>query len=88
MDKIKPKERLTGLIIKYKLGVYKSSKEGKKDTIYIFIITPTPSKEFTKQWEIEDAKWFNLNNLPEDIGMATLRRITEYKEGGKEIEGI
>jgi len=40
MDKIKPKERLTGLIIKYKPGVYKSSKEGKKDTVYIFIITP------------------------------------------------
>jgi hypothetical protein len=59
-----------------------------KKTRFIYLLLLPPSKEFTKQWEIEDAKWFNLNNLPEDIGIATLRRITEYREGKKEIEGI
>jgi ADP-ribose pyrophosphatase YjhB (NUDIX family) len=71
---------LNHLTIEYKLGEYNSQKEGKKDTVHVFIIHPE-SKDFTQQWEIEGAQWFSLNTLPENMSQATLRRINEYKKG-------
>jgi ADP-ribose pyrophosphatase YjhB (NUDIX family) len=73
---------LSSLKIEYKLGTYHSQKEGKKDTIHVFVIHPE-SKEFKQQWEIEGAQWFDFANLPENMSEATLRRIAEYKEGKK-----
>lgn len=78
---------LENLGIDYKLGEYKSSKEGKRDEIHIFIIKLS-SKNFNKKWEIENASWFDLNNLPKEISQAALRRIKEYKEGKSEISDI
>ncbi len=70
----------------FKLGEYVSEKEGKKDTVYVFVVN-TPSADFTKDWELEDAKWFDLRNLPKDISPATLRRIREFQEGKRGVEG-
>ncbi|MDB5188714.1 MAG: hypothetical protein JWM92_312 [Candidatus Nomurabacteria bacterium] len=75
---------LHDLKITYKLGEYRSTKEGKRDTVHIFIIHCL-SKEFKQQWEIESAQWFNLDNLPKNISAATLRRITEYKEEKRDL---
>lgn len=75
---------LSDLIVEYKLGEYQSQKEGKKDAIYIFICRPL-SKEYKKQWEIEDAKWFSLDELPENISPATVRRIGEYRSGNRDV---
>jgi len=69
----------------YELGEYTSQKEGKKDEIHVFVIKLN-SKEFSKQWEIEDAKWFDLNNLPENMSHATMKRIKEYSDGEREIK--
>jgi 8-oxo-dGTP pyrophosphatase MutT (NUDIX family) len=68
----------------YKLGEYISKKEGKTDIVYIFVINLF-SPIFEKQWELEDARWFNLDELPEDISPAGLRRIKEYQAGKKDI---
>lgn len=68
----------------YKLGEYFSEQEGKKDTIHVFIIK-LDSPFFKKQWELEDAKWFPLNLLPENIGPATKRRIEEYKTEKRDL---
>ncbi len=75
---------LHDLKIAYKLGEYHSTKEGKRDTVHIFVIHCL-SKEFKQQWEIEGAQWFDLDNLPKNISAATLRRITEYKEGKRDL---
>ncbi len=73
--------------VEYKLGEYTSELEGKRDEIHIFVINP-PSSEFTKQWELAEARWFPLENLPEDISPATLRRINEFKQGSKDLVGV
>lgn len=75
---------LNGIRVDYKLGEYISKKEGKKDTVYIFVVNLSYST-FEKQWELEDAKWFNLEKLPKDISPAGLRRIKEYQSGKKDI---
>lgn len=70
--------------IEYKLGRYYSELEGKKDEIHIFVVKTT-STNFSRQWEIEDAQWFELNDLPPTVPPAGLRRIKEYQAGIKDI---
>jgi 8-oxo-dGTP pyrophosphatase MutT (NUDIX family) len=65
--------------IDYKLGEYTSNKEGKQDTIYIFVIKLL-SPTFQKQWELEDSRWFPLSNLPTNISPAANRRIIEFQK--------
>lgn len=71
--------------IDYQLGKYTSNNEGKKDTIFVFVIN-LENEYFEKQWEIKDAQWFYLNDLPKNISPATSRRINELKEHKKNIE--
>lgn len=59
------------------LGFYHSRKEGRDDYIILYLcheftITPVYSAE------ISASEWFPLDNLPEDISLATKRRIDEY----------
>ncbi len=61
----------------YKLGKYLSDKEGKRDTVYIFVVNLS-SPTFQKQWELQDAQWFPLSRLPENLSPATSRRISEF----------
>lgn len=71
--------------IDYKLGEFYSSKEGKKDTIFVFVLT-IQSLVFDKQWELQDAKWFSIFDLPENMSPAALRRIKEFQENKKNIK--
>ena len=75
---------LSDCIVDHKLGEYLSHKEGKKDTVHIFVIK-LQNKNFTKQWELEDAKWFSFNSLPENLSPATSRRIQEFLTGKQNI---
>ncbi len=80
LRELKEELDLNGVEIDYKLGQYVSKKEGKSDTIYIFVIK-VKDFVFKKQWELEDAKWFSLDNLPENISPAGFLRIKEYISG-------
>ncbi|MCC7436298.1 NUDIX domain-containing protein [Candidatus Nomurabacteria bacterium] len=71
--------------VEYQLGQYKSSIEGKRDKIFIFVVRLT-SPDFVKQWELDDAKWFLLSQLPENISQAVLRRLTEYKNDLRDLQ--
>lgn len=71
----------------YELGTYRSSKEGKRDEIHVFVVRLLSAK-FEKQWELADAKWFPLNELPTDMSPATVGRIKEYENGVKNIEAV
>ena len=70
----------------FKLGEYVSAREGKTDTIHIFVIS-VASDYFKKQWELQDAIWFDLEGLPIDVSPATGRRIGEYRGGGRGVVG-
>lgn len=67
-----------------KLGEYISNNEGKRDTVYIFV-AKLLSSTFQKQWELEDAQWFPLSNLPDNISSATSRRISEFQNGSRNL---
>ncbi len=75
---------INNIKIEYKLGEYYSDKEGKRDTIFIFVIF-VDNIYFEKQWELSAAQWFELDNLPQDISPACQRRINEYKEGKRNL---
>lgn len=75
---------LAEIKLEYKLGEYTSTKEGKRDTVYVFIVKVF-SLDFQRQWELEDAKWFDLDSLPYNISPAGLRRIKEYKVGNQNV---
>lgn len=78
----------TGINVKIveKLGVYTSTLEGKRDTIHIFI-TEAQDNTLLKEWELEDARWFPMDALPEGIGPATKGRLEEYRSGKRNLEG-
>lgn len=50
--------------------------------MHIFVVK-VESYYFKKEWELEEAQRFDINELPSDIGPATRRRITEYKSNRK-----
>lgn len=70
----------------FQLGEYISNQEGKRDTIYIFV-KRLLSKEFQKQWEINDAAWFSLDTLPEKLSPAASRRIAEFLRNERNLKG-
>lgn len=70
-----------------KLGMYFNQREEKTDTIEIFILQCADSN-FVRQYELDDAKWFDLNELPSDVSPATKRRIEEYLSGMRDLERV
>ncbi len=69
--------------IERKLSTYFSEREGKRDTVDVFVVRAT-APERRQRLEIADAQWFDARALPPDISPATLRRIQEYR-GEREI---
>lgn len=58
------------------LGSYESKKEYKKDTIHCFSseLASDPSLKLSRT-EIIEAKWFNLNQLPNNISTSVLKSL-------------
>jgi 8-oxo-dGTP pyrophosphatase MutT (NUDIX family) len=52
--------------------------EGKRDTIYLFTARAEGTPKIDNL-ELEEARFFGLDALPENISTATLRRIAEYR---------
>ncbi len=71
--------------VERRLGVYFSEREGKRDTIDVFVVRASVVERL-QRIEIAEARWFEIGELPPDISPATLRRIEEYR-GAREIGG-
>lgn len=72
------KEEIGGQVSNLKLlGVYNNFYENKNDHVVIFV-----SNNFTitgkTDREIEEYRYFDLNNLPEKVSRGTKKRINEY----------
>ena len=52
--------------------------EGKRDTIFLFTAR-ADGMPVIDNMEVEEARFFPMNALPENISTATLRRIAEYR---------
>jgi 8-oxo-dGTP pyrophosphatase MutT (NUDIX family) len=72
----------------YLLGTYTSNSEGKKDTIYIFVKNIETEIAPKVQIEIGNARYFDINELPENTTKRTKFRINEYQKGLKNISGF
>jgi 8-oxo-dGTP pyrophosphatase MutT (NUDIX family) len=75
---------ITALRIEKKLGTYFSQREGKRDTIDVFVAR---AEEFGRlqRLEIAAAEWFKPDALPPDTSPATQRRVAEFL-GRKQVE--
>ncbi|HEY4486227.1 MAG TPA: NUDIX domain-containing protein [Candidatus Paceibacterota bacterium] len=69
---------------RYRLGTYQSEHGDHTDTIHIFVIE-IPSFYYKRQWELDEARWFKRDALPENLSPATDRRLTELRRDEKNI---
>jgi ADP-ribose pyrophosphatase YjhB (NUDIX family) len=70
--------------IERKLGTYFSQREGKRDTIEVFVAKAAEMGK-RQRLEIAAAEWFDPAALPEGVSPATQRRIGEYR-GTRDVE--
>lgn len=69
---------------RHKLGTYFHEGEKNIDTIHIFVLEVS-SFNHTRDWELDEARWFKLDALPEHLSPATARRIDEFRGGKKRL---
>jgi 8-oxo-dGTP pyrophosphatase MutT (NUDIX family) len=58
-------------------GIYFSRNESRDDHVVLYVVKDFTIKEVDSE-EIAEKKWFRFDNLPDDISLATKRRIDEY----------
>lgn len=68
----------------YKLGKYLY--KGTHKHVEIFI-TQTDSESFVMQWELDDAKWFTFNNLP-NLRSTTKQTLRDFLAHNEPVCGI
>lgn len=71
--------------VDYQLGKYDASAEGKRDTVFIFVKQIMKKIQPKISFELQDAQWFDVNQLPETTSPATRSRIHEYRKGLQEV---
>lgn len=77
---------IAALRIERKLGTYVSTREGKRDTIEVFVAHAAAMGK-RQRLEIAAAEWFAPEALPADASPATQRRIAEFL-GKRAIEPV
>lgn len=70
--------------VNYKLGQYFSEKEERQDYICVYVIRIL-SPLFQVGEGLSDAKWFPITDLPENLGLATSKRLNEFLNGVKNL---
>ena len=65
------------------LGVYHSRRDGKDDHIVIFAVRVACAQDLrpADPIEIEEARWFAMEEMPAGVSPATSRRLAEYRAG-------
>ena len=72
---------VTDIQIERVLGVYHNTSELRDDHVVVFVVRTTATRLVARStFEIQDAQWFALDNLPDDTSPATARRIAEYRD--------
>lgn len=68
------------------VATYESRSEGKRDTVHLFtaFTSATPS---ANSFEIEEARFFPIDDLPDSVSAATRRRVEEHL-GKRGREGV
>lgn len=72
----------------YQLGRYDTSAEGKRDEVFIVVKETAEKIEPKVSFELHDARWFDVHDLPEHTSPATRLRIREYQKGLRDIDEV
>ena len=83
---VKEEVGIAELAVERKLGTYVSTREGKRDTIEVFVARAAAMGK-RQRLEIAAADWFAPDALPPDASPATQRRIAEFL-GGRAVETV
>lgn len=83
---VKEEIGIADLVVERKLGTYVSTREGKRDTIEVFVARASMMGK-RQRLEIAAAEWFAPGALPKGVSPATQRRIAEYL-GTRAIEAV
>ena len=75
---VKEEIGIADLAIERKLGTYVSTREGKRDTIEVFVARAAALGK-RQRLEIAAAEWFAPEALPAGVSPATQRRIAEFQ---------
>lgn len=81
---VKEELGIAELRLERKLGTYVSTREGKRDTIAVFVAHAAAMGK-RQRLEIAAAEWFAPDALPPDASPATRRRIAEFR-GTRAVE--
>jgi 8-oxo-dGTP pyrophosphatase MutT (NUDIX family) len=71
-----------------KLGVYKNTHEGKNDTVTVLVSEEFMISPFKKNFEVKEAEWFDIYELPKNTSRATKDRLEEYKKWSPDLQII
>jgi 8-oxo-dGTP pyrophosphatase MutT (NUDIX family) len=83
---LKEELKMDNAVIDHKLGTYVYDVSGKYDTVHIFVIH-AESFFHKEEWEIDAARWFEFDHVPDNLSPATKARMLEFKAGRKNIRG-
>ena len=87
LRELKEELNIADASIQYKLGTYDGIHHGEQVLVHIYVAEAT-SFRHKKQWEIDRAGWFTLNQLPSKLSPATARRIGDYKNNLRNTTGF
>ena len=87
LRELKEELSITDAKMEYRLGTYHSHGEGLHNSVHIFV-AQARSLHHKKAWEIDEARWFALNDLPSNLSPATARRIGEYKNNLRDVSSF
>ena len=67
-------------------GVYLNRREGRDDYAVVYVMQAPGRHQPPPHFEVAEARWWALDQLPADISPATRRRLAEYQAGGSRTE--
>lgn len=80
---LKEEISLSNARIERVLGIYHSRRDAKDDHIVIFAVRVSAAQDLRRGdlMEIEDVRWFAMDEMPAEVSPATSRRLAEYRAG-------
>lgn len=61
-------------------GAYHNNAEGRDDYVVLYICERFKQTKPSQSFEIQEMRWFALDDLPEDLSPGTKRRLEEYRD--------
>lgn len=74
---LKEELNIKNFAIERLLGTYKQVTNSRRDTVYAFVAKVDQKPLFILEWEIDEARWFDLTHIPPSTNISVKKRISE-----------